>query len=42
MGEAENRRRERWSLHGMSALVTGGTKGIGSLSLPPNFQAPVC
>ncbi|XP_011624142.1 tropinone reductase homolog At5g06060-like [Amborella trichopoda] len=29
MGEAENRRRERWSLHGMSALVTGGTKGIG-------------
>ncbi|KAL4188684.1 hypothetical protein AMTRI_Chr08g161640 [Amborella trichopoda] len=31
MGEAEKsrRRRERWSLHGMSALVTGGTKGIG-------------
>ncbi|ERN08030.1 hypothetical protein AMTR_s00012p00260970 [Amborella trichopoda] len=32
MDEAEKssrRRRERWSLHGMSALVTGGTKGIG-------------
>lgn len=23
----------RWSLLGMAALVTGGTKGIGSLSL---------
>ena len=29
MGLADN----RWSLKGMSALVTGGTKGIGFFSL---------
>ena len=26
-------RDDRWSLLGMTALVTGGTQGIGSLSL---------
>lgn len=29
MGE---RRERRWSLQGMTALVTGGTKGIGSVT----------
>jgi hypothetical protein len=24
---------KRWSLQGMNALVTGGTKGIGSVSI---------
>jgi hypothetical protein len=27
-------RESRWSLQGMTALVTGGTKGIGFVSLP--------
>jgi len=29
MGESSSSRKQRWSLQGMTALVTGGTKGIG-------------
>lgn len=29
MGESSSSRQQRWSLQGMTALVTGGTKGIG-------------
>lgn len=42
--------KERWSLNGMSALVTGGTRGIGFVSLHnkceplsnANSQSSVC
>jgi hypothetical protein len=35
-------RESRWSLQGMTALVTGGTKGIGfsSLSLSLSLSVP--
>ncbi|KAL4188689.1 hypothetical protein AMTRI_Chr08g203320 [Amborella trichopoda] len=32
-GVVSKERKERWSLRHMTALVTGGTKGIGSVSL---------
>ncbi|KAL4188676.1 hypothetical protein AMTRI_Chr08g161590 [Amborella trichopoda] len=32
-GVVSKKRGERWSLRHLTALVTGGTRGIGSLSL---------
>jgi hypothetical protein len=41
MAESSSFKDSRWSLHGMTALVTGGTRGIGfsiPLSLIPKFK----
>ncbi|MCI29719.1 hypothetical protein A2U01_0050928, partial [Trifolium medium] len=38
--EAQNRGGKRWSLTGMTALVTGGTRGIGFSSF--SFSLNIC